>query len=107
MPQALFTKTGSSLLPRTTRRPVFTTATLLETSVGTTEIFVGAGTEVPAQQSVSFDPEEWINQFEHNQTHVKIAFGNNSVELLWQNDQVNFIISNNIHHVLNNYSYFY
>ena len=92
-PLGLSTRKGAPhLVTTTTRPPVFATSTQPDTSVGTTEIVAEAETEIPSNaESVLFDPEEWINQFDHKQTHVKIAFGNNSIELLWQNELVNFI----------------
>ena len=92
-PLGLSTRKGAPhLVTTTTRPPVFATSTQPDTSVGTTEIVAEAETEIPSNaESVLFDPEEWINQFDHNQTHVKIAFRNNSIELLWQNELVNFI----------------
>ena len=77
----------------TTFRPHFrpTTPTFKPETMGTTEVV--AETELPKTlDSVSFDPLKWIDQFQHNETHVKIQFGNHSLELLWQNEQVNNVI---------------
>jgi len=84
MPLALSTKKSSSIPRTTTRSPLFTS-----TTVATTEIVAEAATAAVQGESVSFSPKEWINQFEHNETHVKILFGNSTRELLWQDEKVN------------------
>lgn len=40
----------------------------------------------------SFSPEEWISQFEHNLTHVKIPAGNETLDLSWEDELVNLLI---------------
>ncbi len=40
-------------------------------------------------ESPTFLPENWINQFDHNTTHVNIAAGNETFNLLWTDELVN------------------
>jgi hypothetical protein len=77
----------------TTRGPLPTSTIQPGTTVTTTQIVAEAVTEVAQGESVPFSPKEWIQQFDRNQTHVKVPFGNHSRELLWQKENVNLLNS--------------
>lgn len=89
MPLSLSTKYVGSVPRITTRRPFPTSTIQPGTTVTTTQIVADAVTEVARGESVPFSPKEWIQQFDRNQTHVKVPFGNHSRELLWQKENVN------------------
>lgn len=39
-----------------------------------------------------FSADEWINNFEHNATHVKMPTNNDTLELLWQDELVKSVV---------------
>lgn len=49
---------------------------------------------LPEKTATPFSAEEWIERFEHNATHVKMAAGNETLELLWQDELVNLLFVN-------------
>uniref|UniRef100_A0A0P5WHR5 Uncharacterized protein n=1 Tax=Daphnia magna TaxID=35525 RepID=A0A0P5WHR5_9CRUS len=52
----------------------------------------------------SFSPEEWISQFEHNLTHVKIPAGNETLDLSWEDElpdvEYESCTTNRLHHAV-------
>ncbi|EFX86738.1 hypothetical protein DAPPUDRAFT_307863 [Daphnia pulex] len=86
MPHSLSTKNVASVPRTTTRGPLPTSTIQPETTATTTQIVAEAVTEVAQGESVPFSPKEWIQQFDRNQTHVKVPFGNHSRELFWQKE---------------------
>ena len=50
---------------------------------------IESSTDPALEEYQSFLPEEWVNQFDHNETHVKISAGNETFNLLWKDELVN------------------
>ncbi|XP_059351235.1 inter-alpha-trypsin inhibitor heavy chain H4-like [Daphnia carinata] len=52
----------------------------------------------------SFSPVEWISQFEHNVTHVKIPAGNETLDLSWEDElpdiEYDSCTTNRLHHAV-------
>ncbi|KAI9554284.1 hypothetical protein GHT06_019556 [Daphnia sinensis] len=52
----------------------------------------------------SFSPTEWISQFEHNVTHVKIPAGNETLDLSWEDElpdvEYDSCTTNRLHHAV-------
>lgn len=46
-------------------------------------------TDAPVSDSPTFLPPDWINRFNHNDTHVNITMGNETLSLLWKDELVN------------------
>ncbi len=50
---------------------------------------IESSTDPALEEYQLFLPEEWVNQFDHNETHVKISAGNETFNLIWKDELVN------------------
>lgn len=68
--------------------PLFAQLAIFESFEMAPEIAPAVESELE-DESQFFLPEQWVNQFDHNETHVQISAGNETFDLLWKDELVN------------------